>query len=109
MKGVLNKLNDSLLLNFVELLELLIANPVEAANKVQELRSILINFHHVLNAYREHEVGFIFRSVLHLAFSFGWKKAREELVYLLTKQAQERQDVLVKLHSAQRDVQRKQK
>jgi mediator of RNA polymerase II transcription subunit 7 len=56
MKSVLRKLNDSLLLNFTELLELLIGKPAEATNKVQELRSILINFHHVLNAYREHEV-----------------------------------------------------
>ncbi len=56
-KGELKKLNASLLVNFVELLRLLVEAPSEAPAKIADIRLILINFHHLLNAYRAHQVG----------------------------------------------------
>jgi hypothetical protein len=58
----LKNLNQSLLLNFTELLELLSSK--ESSNlieeKIQDMKRILINFYHLLNFYRSHQVPFFF-------------------------------------------------
>ncbi|KAJ3080123.1 Dual specificity protein phosphatase cdc14a [Quaeritorhiza haematococci] len=51
----LKKLNHSLLLNFLELVHVLVNKPNEFENKLAHVRSILINIHHMLNEYRPHQ------------------------------------------------------
>ncbi|KAJ3276133.1 Mediator of RNA polymerase II transcription subunit 7 [Terramyces sp. JEL0728] len=51
----LKMLNKSLLLNFVEMLDLLVTDTANANYKVEHLRSLFVEFHHLLNEYRPHQ------------------------------------------------------
>lgn len=51
----LKKLLKSMLLNFLELIKILSLNPEKFPQKVEDIRIILINMHHLLNEYRPHQ------------------------------------------------------
>ncbi|PHH49940.1 Mediator of RNA polymerase II transcription subunit 7 [Ceratocystis fimbriata CBS 114723] len=51
----LKRLAKSVLLNFLELMGQLSIDPKFAEAKVDDIRTLFINFHHVLNEYRPHQ------------------------------------------------------
>ncbi|OWB56528.1 hypothetical protein B5S28_g2433 [[Candida] boidinii] len=51
----LKKMTKSLLLNFLEFIGIISKNPTYAQEKIENIRVILINIHHLLNSYRLHQ------------------------------------------------------
>ena len=49
------RLSKSLLLSYLELLGALAINPALSASKLADLRTIMINMHHLINEYRPHQ------------------------------------------------------
>ena len=49
------KISKSLLLNFLEFVGILSVSPEQFESKVEDLRNLFINAHHLLNLYRPHQ------------------------------------------------------
>ena len=52
----LKMINQSLLLNFLQLINTLVVDSSKAAEKTEHLRILLIHMHHSINEYRPHQV-----------------------------------------------------
>jgi len=74
-KHELKKLNHSILANFLDLLEILIKCPshTEKNRKMEDLKLLFINMHHLLNEYRVHQA----RETLHLMLEVQVHERRE--------------------------------
>lgn len=84
-KEELKKLNISLLFNYFELIDILIKNPPLYQKKLEEIKTILINMHHLMNAYRPHQ-------------------ARQILIEMLQSQIQRRQLLLNSIDAKMNEV-----
>ncbi|OZJ04439.1 hypothetical protein BZG36_02793 [Bifiguratus adelaidae] len=81
----LKKLNHSLVINYLQLLDLLVKNPQQFDTKVQHLRTIFINMHHLINEYRPHQ-------------------AREILILLMQQQVERKRKATEQLEAKCRDM-----
>jgi mediator of RNA polymerase II transcription subunit 7 len=84
----LKRLLKSLLLNFLETVGVMSVNPSEFAVKVEQIRTILINIHHLLNEYRPHQ-------------------SRESLILLLEKQISTKRGEITEIEKVCKDVEEK--
>ncbi|KAF9922243.1 Mediator of RNA polymerase II transcription subunit 7 [Linnemannia zychae] len=70
----LKRLNHSAVFNFLELVHILSTSPSEFAKKVDNIRVIFINMHHILNEYRPHQA----RETLRLMMNDQLARKRKE-------------------------------
>ncbi|KAF9545260.1 Mediator of RNA polymerase II transcription subunit 7 [Mortierella hygrophila] len=70
----LKKLNHSAIFNFLDLVHVLSTSPGEFATKVDHIRVIFINMHHILNEYRPHQA----RETLRLMMNDQLDRKRKE-------------------------------
>ncbi|CAH6722438.1 mediator of RNA polymerase II transcription subunit 7 [[Candida] jaroonii] len=81
----LHKLVKSLLSNYVELLGIMSINPKEFSDKVEDLKTIIININHILNSYRPHQ-------------------SRESLIMLLKNQITNKNNEITTIDNTIKDV-----
>lgn len=81
----LRKLLKSLLVNYLELTGIMSISPEKFPNKVEDIRVILINMHHLLNEYRPHQ-------------------SRESLALLMEEQIAEKRKQIDLLKNSNRDI-----
>ncbi|CCG22121.1 RNA polymerase II mediator complex subunit [Candida orthopsilosis Co 90-125] len=84
----LHKMMDSLLLNFVELINILSVDPQQFEPKIKDMSLLLINFNHILNTYRPHQ-------------------SRESLIMLLKRKIQAKRAEIENIESVCEDVKSK--
>lgn len=84
----LRRLLKSLLLNYLELVGVLSVNPELYEPKMENIRTILTNIHHLLNEYRPHQ-------------------SREALIMLLEEQLEHKKSEIQHINEVCADVQRK--
>ncbi|CCH44466.1 Mediator of RNA polymerase II transcription subunit 7 [Wickerhamomyces ciferrii] len=84
----LKRLLKSLLLNFLEIVGVMSVAPDQFATKIEHIRTILINIHHILNEYRPHQ-------------------SRESLIFLLEKQVETKKDEIKEIERVCKEVETK--
>ncbi|CCF60062.1 hypothetical protein KAFR_0I02830 [Kazachstania africana CBS 2517] len=84
----LKKLLKSLLLNYLGLAGVLSINPEGYEEKVNNIRTILVNIHHLLNEYRPHQ-------------------SRESLIMLLEEQLEYKKNEIKKIEQVCQEVQKR--
>lgn len=74
----LKKLNRSILICFLELLDILIENPAspERNQKIQDINILFINMHHLINEYRPHQAEETLRVIMERQ-----RKQREDIIF----------------------------
>ncbi|KAI8970961.1 MED7 protein-domain-containing protein [Pilobolus umbonatus] len=77
----LKKLNRALIVQFLELLDVLVHNPEEFGKNVENISTIFINMHHILNAYRPHQA----RETLKMKMENQLAKKRKETMEIREK------------------------
>lgn len=81
----LKKLLKSLLVNYIELTGIMSVSPERFPEKVEDIRIILINMHHLLNEYRPHQ-------------------SRESLALLMEEQITERRNQIDTLRTSNKEI-----
>ncbi|KAJ5325486.1 hypothetical protein MYU51_000179 [Penicillium brevicompactum] len=79
------KISKSLLLNFLEFVGTLSVSPEQFESKVQDLRNLFINAHHLLNLYRPHQ-------------------ARESLIMMMEDQLNHSREEIKQMDKVKADV-----
>ena len=69
------KISKSLLLNFLEFVGILAVGPEQCHTKIEDLRNLFINAHHLLNLYRPHQA----RESLIMMMEEQLDRTREEI------------------------------
>ncbi|CAO3677481.1 unnamed protein product [Rhizopus microsporus] len=77
----LKRLNRILITQFLQLLETLVTNPEEFGKYIENISTIFINMHHILNAYRPHQA----RETLRLLMEDQIEKKRQRAEELRAK------------------------
>lgn len=81
----LMKISKSLLLNFLEFVGILSVSPEQYQAKVEDLRNLFINAHHLLNLYRPHQ-------------------ARESLIMMMEEQLERSKDEIKQMDKVKADI-----
>ncbi|CAG8947491.1 unnamed protein product [Penicillium salamii] len=79
------KISKSLLLNFLEFVGTLSVSPEQFESKVQDLRNLFINAHHLLNLYRPHQ-------------------ARESLIMMMEEQLNHSREEIKQMDKVKADI-----
>lgn len=79
------KISKSLLLNFLEFVGILSVSPEQYQAKVEDLRNLFINAHHLLNLYRPHQ-------------------ARESLIVMMEEQLERSKDEIKQMDKVKADI-----
>ncbi|KAJ5175807.1 uncharacterized protein N7482_001684 [Penicillium canariense] len=79
------KISKSLLLNFLEFVGVLSVSPEQFESKVEDLRNLFINAHHLLNLYRPHQ-------------------ARESLMMMMEEQLKRTKDEIKQMDKVKSDI-----
>lgn len=79
------KISKSLLLNFLEFVGALSVSPEQFESKVNDLRNLFINAHHLLNLYRPHQ-------------------ARESLIMMMEEQLQRSKDEIEQMDKVKAEI-----
>ncbi|KAJ5666635.1 hypothetical protein N7462_011044 [Penicillium macrosclerotiorum] len=79
------KISKSLLLNFLEFVGILSISPEQFESKVQDLRNLFINAHHLLNLYRPHQ-------------------ARESLIVMMEEQLERTKNEIQQMDKVKVDI-----
>ena len=87
----MKKLNHSILVNYMELLDIMIEAPhsSERQKKIEEIKILFINLHHLINEFRPHQARETLRIMLHRQ-----KKTRMETAERLRKNIEKAREIL---------------